>query len=135
MINHMKYIMRIILLLTLFFISNCRQTYEPTDSDLSSFGWTYYEEGDYVSSLDWFLQALIEDPTYYDAYNGVGWSMGRLGQASDALEYFTQGLQLFADQEVQPYMLDFYAGLAFANNAIGMDAAAELYAETYFFGN
>ena len=25
--------------------------------------------------------------------------------------------------------------LAFANNAEGQDAAAELYAETYFFGN
>lgn len=117
------------------FIQNCRQTYEPTDSDLSSFGWTYYEEGDYVNSLDWFLQALVEDPSYYDAYNGVGWTMGRLGQASDAIDYFTSGLQLFSEQETQPFMLDFYAGLAFANNAEGQDAAAELYAETYFFGN
>ena len=31
-------------------------------------------------------------------------------------------------------MLDFY-GLAFANNTKGQDTAAELYAETYFFGN
>ena len=136
MIKRIKYSVSIIsVLLLILFIPNCRQTYVPTDSDLSSFGWTYYEEGNYVESLEWFLQALAEDPTYYDAYNGIGWSMGRLGQASEAAEYFTSALQLFAEQEVQPFMLDFYAGLAFANNAIGQDAAAELYAETYFFGN
>jgi len=136
MMNHVKHSVLIFSLLSIvLFISNCRQTYEPTDSDLSSFGWTFYEEGDYVSSLDWFLQAMIEDPSYYDAYNGAAWTLGRLGQASEALGYFNSAFQLFSEQEFEPYMLDYYAGIAFANNAIGQDAAAELYAETYFFGN
>ena len=32
-------------------------------------------------------------------------------------------------------ILDFYAGLSFAYNAIGDDGNARLYGQTYFFGN
>ncbi len=119
----------------IFLIPNCRQTYEPTDSDLSSYGWTYYEDGLYQEAFDWFLQSITEDSSYYDAYNGIGWSLGRLGQPELAVDYFRIAAQSFSDGEFKEYMLDFYAGLAFGYNALGNDEMALTYAKNYFFEN
>ncbi len=76
-------------LLLLLVINSCRQEYEPQDSDFSQFGWRYYESGDYVGARDWFKEALKEDSSFADAYNGAGWSLGHLGLADSAEHYFS----------------------------------------------
>ena len=92
-----------------------------------------YESGDYVGALDWFTTAIKEDSSHSDAYNGVGWTMGHLRQADSSVYYFNKYLN--RDSTAFENILDFYAGLGFAYNAIGDDGNARLYAQTYFFGN
>ena len=33
---------------------NCRGEVIATDTDLSSYGWALYEDGEYIEALDWF---------------------------------------------------------------------------------
>ena len=119
-----------LLILLLF---GCRGEVVPTDNDLSSYGWVMYESGDYVGALDWFTTAIKEDSAHSDAYNGVGWTMGHLRQADSSVYYFNKYLN--RDSTAFENILDFYAGLSFAYNAIGDDGNARLYGQTYFFGN
>ena len=124
---------QIIVILFLIGLSGgCRQQYEPIDSDFSQFGWKYYESGDYVGARDWFKEALKDDSTFADAYNGIGWSLGHLGQADSAKKYF----KLWIDQadEDNDYLFDYYAGLAFSYNALGNDQQALFNAQSNFFG-
>ena len=78
----------IVILFLIGLIGGCRQQYEPIDSDFSQFGWKYYENGDYLGARDWFKEALKDDSTFADAYNGIGWSLGHLGQADSARKIF-----------------------------------------------
>ena len=94
---------------------------------------TFDESGDYVGALDWFTTAIKEDSSHSDAYNGVGWTMGHLRQADSSVYYFNKYLN--RDSTAFENILDFYAGLSFAYNAIGDDGNARLYGQTYFFGN
>ena len=112
-------------------IPNCRGVIIPSEEDLSSYGWILYEKGDYLDALGWFGDAIEKDPTHYDAYNGRAWSMGHLRQADSSVYYFETYLDMdssFAD------ILDFYAGLSFAYNALGNNAQARNYCNL-FFGN
>ena len=111
----------------------CRGDVVPSDSDMSSYGWNLYESGDYVEALDWFTTAIKQDSSHSDAYNGVGWTMGHLRQADSSVYYFNKYLE--KDSSSFTNILDFYAGLSFAYNAIGNDAMARIFAQTYFFGN
>ena len=122
----------IVILFLIGLIGGCRQQYEPIDSDFSQFGWKYYENGDYIGARDWFKEALKDDSTFADAYNGIGWSLGHLGQADSARKYF----ELWIDQanEESDYLFDYYAGLAFAYNALGNDQQALFNAQSNFFG-
>ena len=122
----------IVILFLICLIGGCRQQYEPIDSDFSQFGWRYYENGDYISARDWFKEALKDDSTFADAYNGIGWSLGHLGQADSAEKYF----KLWIDQadEDNDYLFDYYAGLAFSYNALGNDQQALFNAQSNFFG-
>ena len=122
----------IVILFLIGLIGGCRQQYEPIDSDFSQFGWKYYENGDYVGARDWFKEALKDDSTFADAYNGIGWSLGHLGQADSARKYF----ELWIDQadEESDYLFDYYAGLAFSYNALGNDQQALFNAQSNFFG-
>ena len=126
------YIHQIIFALLTFIAVGCRQQYEPVDSDYSQFGWKYYENGDYVEAREWFQEALREDSTFADAYNGAGWSLGHLGQADSARYYFSSWISQ-AD-ETSDYLLDYYAGLAFSYNALGNDQQALFNAQSNFFG-
>ena len=132
----MKTINKLIILLLVsssFVIDGCRQEIVPNDSDYSSYGWYRYENNEYVEALEWFRAAVEDDPGFSDAYRGVGWTMGRLGQADSAAYYFEQYLQ--RDTTSFENKLDFYAGLAFAYNALGNDEKTREYAKTYFFGS
>tara|TARA_Y100001980_G_C14545190_1_gene324641 strand:+ start:998 stop:1843 length:846 start_codon:yes stop_codon:yes gene_type:complete len=126
------YIYQIIFALLTFIAVGCRQQYEPLDSDYSQFGWKYYENGNYVEAREWFQEALKEDSTFADAYNGAGWSLGHLGQADSARYYFSSWISQ-AD-ETSDYLLDYYAGLAFSYNALGNDQQALFNAQSNFFG-
>ncbi len=133
MINHLK---SILILLAITFVvlcfPNCRGDIIATDEDYSSYGWSMYENKDYMDALVWFGDAIKKDSSHFDAYNGMGWTMGHMRQVDSSVYYFQKYLSQdssFAD------VLDFYAGLSFAYNAIGNDALAWKYAETYFFGN
>lgn len=132
MINQFRPIFAIIIIAcSIVFFPNCRGNIIPTDEDLSSYGWSMYESGDFIDALDWFSDAIQKDSSHSDAYNGKGWTMGHLRQADSAAYYFEKYLSIdssFTD------VLDFYAGLSFAYNAIGNDTLARKYAETYFFG-
>jgi tetratricopeptide (TPR) repeat protein len=116
----------------LMFLS-CRGEVIATDADLSNFGWALYEDGNYLEALDWFKESIKTDPSHYDAYNGAGWTMGQLRQADDAINFFNTFLQ--RDSSDFTDRLDFYAGLSFGYSAVGNDAKAREYAQTYFFGN
>ena len=128
--QNLNYSMLSLLMLLVF---GCRGEVVPTDNDLSSYGWVMYESGDYVGALDWFTTAIKEDSSHSDAYNGVGWTMGHLRQADSSVYYFNKYLN--RDSTAFENILDFYAGLSFAYNAIGDDGNARLYGQTYFFGN
>ena len=91
-----------------------------------------YENKDYLDAIVWFGDAIKKDSSHFDAYNGMGWAMGHLRQVDSSVYYFQKYISQdtsFAD------VLDFYAGLSFAYNAMGNDMLARKYAETYFFGN
>ena len=134
MMNTIKLLMKILILsFMIIFIFGCRGEVVPDDNDLSSYGWVMYESGEYVDALDWFTSAIKEDSSHSDAYNGVGWTMGHLRQADSSVFYFNQYLN--RDSTAFENILDFYAGLSFAYNALGDDGNARLYAQTYFFGN
>ena len=122
----------IVILFLIGLIGGCRQQYEPIDSDFSQFGWKYYENGDYVGARDWFKEALKDDSTFADAYNGIGWSLGHLGQADSARKYFE--LWIAQADEESDYLFDYYAGLAFSYNALGNDQQALFNAQSNFFG-
>ena len=126
------YTYQITFALLTFIAVGCRQEYEPVDSDFSQYGWKYYENGDYVEAREWFQEALKEDSTFADAYNGAGWSLGHLGQADSARYYFSSWISQ-AD-ETSDYLLDYYAGLAFSYNALGNDNQALFNAQSNFFG-
>ena len=126
------YTYQITFALLTFIAVGCRQEYEPVDSDFSQYGWKYYENGDYVEAREWFQEALREDSTFADAYNGAGWSLGHLGQADSARYYFSSWISQ-AD-ETSDYLLDYYAGLAFSYNALGNDQQALFNAQSNFFG-
>ena len=133
MINHLKsaFILFAITLTVLYF-PNCRGDVIATDEDYSTYGWSMYENKEYRDALVWFGDAINKDSSHFDAYNGMGWTMGHLRQVDSSVYYFQKYLSQdssFVD------VLDFYAGLSFAYNAIGNDTLARRYAETYFFGN
>ena len=130
--NKQNFAVSFLVIITVF-ILGCRGDVVPSDSDMSSYGWDLYEAGDYVEALDWFTTAIKQDSSHSDAYNGVGWTMGHLRQADSSVYYFNKYLE--KDSTSFTDILDFYAGLSFAYNAIGNDAMARVFAQTYFFGN
>jgi len=69
-------------------------TPETTSPDLIYQGWDLFEGLEYQLALDTFLEAIeldveLTDDVKMDAYNGAGWSCGKLlGRLDDAKEYF-----------------------------------------------
>ena len=113
----------------LVFIPNCRGNIIPTEEELSDYGWIIYAEGDYFNARVWFGDAIKKDPLYNDSYNGMGWTMGHLRQADSSVYYFEKFLAIDTSFT---NVLDFYAGLSFAYNAIGNDAKARTNCNIFF---
>jgi len=60
----------------------------PDAASLTAEGWTHYEQGEYDDAIGKFDAAVEADPSYADAYNGLGWSYGKLDSLAEALASF-----------------------------------------------
>lgn len=66
-----------------------------TVQEVSARGWESFKDADYSSALTDFSAVIQRDANYSDAYNGAGWSVGRLpNRLSEAGAYFSRSLQL-----------------------------------------
>ncbi len=129
----MKYLRQAALigLLLILFISGCRKAYEATEYEVTEYGWGQYEDGDYVESYTWFQEAVGIDTTYKDGYNGLGWSLGQLGEMDSSIFYFTMGLAYPQPKDVVADVhRELWAGLTFACQAAGEDSLAVLYGDS-----
>tara|TARA_B100000029_G_scaffold346487_1_gene338858 strand:+ start:408 stop:1055 length:648 start_codon:yes stop_codon:yes gene_type:complete len=132
MMNKLKTTFAIIGMVFCFiFFPNCRGGIIATEEDLSSYGWVMYEAANFEDARQWFGDAIRKDSSYYDSYNGMGWTMGHLRQADSSVYYFDKYLSMDSNFED---VLDFYAGLSFGYNAKGDDENAREYCNL-FFGN
>ncbi|MFQ6676288.1 MAG: hypothetical protein ACE5LH_08090 [Fidelibacterota bacterium] len=120
-------------------ILNCRKRLEPTEMDMSEHGWTLYARGEYREANRWFEDAVFEDSTYKDGYNGLGWTFGKLGQVAQSISSFQTGRTLaFQDTTRDDSLLllsvpshdvprETTAGLAMAYHANNSHANAVIY--------
>jgi tetratricopeptide (TPR) repeat protein len=113
----------------LVFIPNCRGNIIATEEELSDYGWVMYEERNYMDAREWFGDAIKKDTLYNDSYNGMGWTMGHLRQADSSVYYFEKFLAMDTSFS---NILDFYAGLSFAYNALGKNSEARTNCNIFF---
>ena len=97
----------------------CRKQWGATDEDMANYGWTLYEQGEYLDSYEWFSNSIQENKDYQDGYNGMGWAFGKLVEPDSAVQVFDIGLT----KPQNPRMLDIVAhdilaGLTFAHSAL-----------------
>ena len=111
------------------FIPNCRGNIIATEEELSDYGWVMYEERNFLDARDWFADAIKKDTLYNDSYNGMGWTMGHLRQADSSVHYFEKFLAIDTSFS---NILDFYAGLSFAYNALGKNTEARTNCNLFF---
>ena len=111
------------------FIPNCRGNIIATEEELADYGWAMYEERNFLDARDWFGDAIKKDTLYNDSYNGMGWTMGHLRQADSSVYYFEKFLAMDTSFS---NILDFYAGLSFAYNALGKNAEARTNCNLFF---
>ncbi|MFQ6092480.1 MAG: tetratricopeptide repeat protein [bacterium] len=82
----------------------------PSVASMVQAGWADYGTGKYASALGHFESAISQDAACFDGYNGLGWSSFKLGDFSEAIDYFRFLLPL---REAKPALAaDGYAGLA-----------------------
>ena len=113
----------------LVFIPNCRGNIIATEEELADYGGVMYEERHFLDARDWFGDAIKKDTLYNDSYNGMGWTMGHLRQADSSVYYFEKFLAM--DTSFLN-ILDFYAGLSFAYNALGKNSEARTNCNIFF---
>ena len=51
-----------------------------------------YEQGKYIESNSWFINAVIQDSMFSDGYNGLGWSYGQIGEIDSSISSFSKGI-------------------------------------------
>lgn len=130
-----KYILLITSIILAFAVGSCRKQYKATELDMANYGWYLFEKAvlkaDYKSSKKWFLESIVENATYMDGYNGLGWSYGKLADLDSSIYYFNRGLSfkpsLFDTTNIR---YELWAGLCFANNAKGLDTAAVIWGDS-----
>ena len=81
-------------------------------------GWQSFEGGDYAKAVELFKGALQNNNLYTDAYNGLGWSYGRMDSLDKAKVDFDIALGL------DNTFIDAYAGRSFVSLAQGRYAEA-----------
>lgn len=85
----------------------------PDADRFISEGWAEYGAGNYEDAISLYEEALVEDDTNAEAYNGIGWCKARLGETLDAIRSFNEAVTK------DPGSVDAYAGLAGAYFADG----------------
>jgi len=66
-----------------------------TAAELTSAGWVKFESGDYVAAAANFQSAVDRNANYSDAYNGLGWTTGRIqSRLNESGGYFARSLAL-----------------------------------------
>jgi len=109
----------------------CRKQWGATDEDMANYGWSLYEQGEYLDSYEWFSNSIQEDLDYQDGYNGLGWTFGKLVELDSAVQVFDIGLT----KPQNPRMIaivahDILAGLTFAHSALKHDSSAVNYGDS-----
>ena len=98
---------------------------------MANYGWSLYEQAEYVDSYEWFSNSIREDLDYQDGYNGLGWTFGKLVELDSAVQIFMIGLT----KPQNPRMVDIVAhdilaGLTFAHSALKDDSSAVHYGDS-----
>ena len=109
----------------------CRKQWGATDEDMANYGWTLYEQGEYIDSYEWFSNSIQENKDYQDGYNGLGWTFGKMVEPDSAVQVFDIGLT----KPQNPRMLDIVAhdilaGLTFAHSALKHDSSVVHYGDS-----
>ena len=109
----------------------CRKQWNATEEDMADYGWSLYEQNNFVDSYEWFSNSILEDKNYQDGYNGLGWSFGKLVDLDSAILVFEEGLE----KPPNPRMFDIVthdilAGLTFAHSALKHDSIAVNYGDS-----
>ena len=76
-------------------------------------GNTFYLEGNYVKSLEYFDQILQVDPEYIDVLNNKGLALGKLGRYDEAITWYDKAL------EIEPENIDVLANKSNAVYELG----------------
>jgi len=103
------------------FINGCDDTSNdiPTSWDsisyLMSVGWNEYNNGDFVSAYNTFLDANQRNAFYLPAYNGLGWSAVRLTNFNVATLQFSFIQTSAVPGEDDDLLADAYAGLCLSS--------------------
>lgn len=83
----------------------------PTFGDLITEGWAAFQSGDYQSASDKFSEAITLNDEDAAGFTGLGWSLFRLENLSQANTKFTGGSNALSPPA------DLFAGWAFVKNA------------------
>ena len=109
----------------------CRKQWNATEEDMANYGWTLYEQGDYLGSYEWFSNSVLEDLNYQDGYNGLGWSFGKLVELDSAVLAFEEGLTMPQNPRILENVAhEIFAGLTFAHSALKHDSSVVNYGDS-----
>ncbi len=112
----MKRFYQYIIIMTLSCITfSCKEKVNelapPDANQYINQGWEAFKNHEYQTALDKFTEALRMDSSIVDAYNGAGWSSGKLNLLDEAVKYF-----LICKSKPNS-SLDINAGLSIVYNA------------------
>ncbi len=85
---------------------------EKTASQLIAEGWTAYSNKNYQTAISKFAESIQKDATISDAYNGTGWSLGKIDSLNLSVLSFQTALTRNSSN------LEAQAGLAIDYNAL-----------------
>ena len=80
--------------------------------------WTYYENSEYERARREFSDVVASEPMNAEAYNGLGWCYGIMGELTIAIDDFDIAI------EGDSLLVDPYAGLAFCYSDVPLDSEA-----------
>jgi len=115
----MKSLKLITLFLAVFLSAACTEW----AVDSTNQGWEYFESGDISSARTSFEDATSWDPSYADAYNGLGWCDLLEDYLSSAIGNFKSALSYTTS------LVDASAGAAIAATDLGQHSDAVSYAD------
>lgn len=113
--NNVRLLPLVLVIMMLITVAGCEKDdknadgTELTTTELLERGWEHFEQSNYLSALEDFQTVYGRDASLCDAWNGAGWSSGRItGGLPGALEYFSKAIELDETK------YDALGGLAFA---------------------